>query len=62
MTKPVAPASRALTPATPAAKPANEAVFPAETSTSTASAATGWDPYEVWRTRVMAPQPGKNKG
>jgi hypothetical protein len=61
MTTPVGPQSRAVTLETPAAKSANESVFPAETSTSVAPTEPGWDPYEVWRTRVLAPPPGDDK-
>jgi hypothetical protein len=61
MTTPVTPQNRALTLDSPATEPANESVFPAETASSIPSHA-GWDPYEVWRTRVFGAVPtGKNK-
>jgi hypothetical protein len=31
---------------------ANEDFIPAENGAETASAGLGWDPFEVWRTRV----------
>jgi hypothetical protein len=57
MTTPVAPQSRTTTSQTAAtAEPANDAVCPAETVTSASPRSAGWDPYEVWRTRVLSAQ------
>jgi hypothetical protein len=50
MTQPVTPQSRAKTLETTAAEPANDSVFPGKAGAGPA----GWDPYEVWRTRVLA--------
>jgi hypothetical protein len=61
MTTPLAPHSRALTLDPPAPHSANESAFPTKTTTSAVSSSSGWDPYEVWRTRVFAAQPGKSK-
>jgi len=56
MTTPVAPQTRAAALDSTASEPANESVFPAESKTSPAPSPGGWDPYEVWRTRVLAPK------
>jgi hypothetical protein len=48
---------------------ADESLFDAQLSESkiptvkpaTAPAAVGWDPYEVWRTRIFAPQEAGSK-
>lgn len=42
----------------------NRTVFVQETAThaGAAAVASGWDPYEVWRTRVFVPQPNRYKG
>jgi hypothetical protein len=55
MTAPLAPQSRATS--VDGNEPANESAFPEQPATPAATAATGWDPYEVWRTRVFAAQP-----
>jgi hypothetical protein len=61
MTAPLAPQSRATSADGTASEPANESVFPEKEAISAVAGATGWDPYEVWRTRVFAAQPPGNK-
>ena len=54
MSTPAAPQNRDITPD----EPANEPVLLEHATTSMAPAPTanaGWDPYEVWRTRVLLP-------
>jgi hypothetical protein len=59
MTRPAAPQNRASTLDSATTEPANESAFPTETATSPAP--SGWDPYEVWRTRVFAAPPKDSK-
>ena len=61
MTTPLAPQSRAAALDDTASAPANESAFPKESAVPGATAVTGWDPYEVWRTRILAAQPGYEK-
>jgi hypothetical protein len=61
MTRPAVPQNRASTLDPAATEPANEPAFPTETATSAAPSHAGWDPYEVWRTRVFAAAPTGNK-
>ncbi len=56
MSSPRAPQPRATAAESLVTEPANEPAFVAETVTSVAPASAGWDPYEVWRTRVFAAQ------
>jgi hypothetical protein len=59
MSTPVAPHSRAITTETLAEQAANEPVLPEHAPPPAPPAPTanaGWDPYEVWRTRVFTAQ------
>jgi len=42
------------------AEPDDASVFAAEPANSAAPTVPGWDPYEVWRTRVLVPK--RNSG
>jgi hypothetical protein len=61
MTAPLAPQSRATSADGTSSEPANDAAFLVEQAISAATSASGWDPYEVWRTRVLAAQPPESK-
>jgi hypothetical protein len=61
MSSPLVPQPRASAPESSVAEPANEPAFATETATSAAPASAGWDPYEVWRTRVFTPQTAASK-
>lgn len=61
MSTPLAPGNRAMTTDPSVTESANEPAFVVETGTSVELAAAGWDPYEVWRTRVLAAQPPGDK-
>jgi hypothetical protein len=60
MTTPLAPQNRAATLDPTATESANEPAFPAAT-TAAAPSSAGWDPYEVWRTRVCTTPPAGDK-
>ena len=60
MTAPLAP-GRATSIGSAPSEPANESVFPGKDAPAEPASAAGWDPYEVWRTRVFAAQPPGNK-
>jgi hypothetical protein len=61
MKRPPMPRSEAATTShLPVEAASNDGQF---TTDAPASPATGWDPYDVWRSRVFAAQPaGYNKG
>jgi hypothetical protein len=61
MTTPVAPHNRAAALDSTATEPANESVFPSQSKTSATPSPAGWDPYEVWRTRVFTGPPTGDK-
>jgi len=64
MSAPVSSLPRNVLPADlPLEQAASNEDFAARAATDAAHATTGWDPYEVWRTRVFLPQPKSyNKG
>ncbi len=57
MTAPLAPQSRAITVDGTASEPANESAFPEKEAISAVTPVSGWDPFEVWRTRIFSVQP-----
>jgi hypothetical protein len=61
MSAPIRMPPRNAQPSNAPLEPASNEDFPDQAAADAAHATTGWDPYEVWRTRVFLPHPASYK-